>query len=57
MTTMLPGAQPLQQLESALLSVASNVPDDLAALLRADRLGLVRAADRILSATRAICCW
>ncbi len=48
LTAMLPGGQPLHQLETALLSVARSAPDDLAVMLRSDRRGLVRAAERIL---------
>ncbi|MBX3062913.1 MAG: protein kinase [Anaerolineae bacterium] len=46
--TMYPGAYPLEELESALLSVATNPPSDLMAQLRQESRGLLRAVKRIL---------
>ena len=45
---VLPGAHPLRELESALLSVAVEPPPSLMEDLERDELGLVRAADRVL---------
>lgn len=48
MTQMTPGAQPLEELETALLRVAVNPPPSLLAQLQADARGLLRAAKRTL---------
>jgi WD40 repeat protein len=45
---MLPGSQPLQELEDALLSVAVNRPEGLIDGLRANEHGLVNALKRLL---------
>ncbi len=45
---MMPGAHPLDEVEAALLRVATNPPPDLIALLRRDEQGLVEAAGRVL---------
>ncbi|UCC89741.1 MAG: protein kinase [Anaerolineales bacterium] len=47
---MMPGSQPLEELEAALLRVAINPPDSLLAQLREDERGLLRAVRRILPA-------
>lgn len=47
-THMAPGAQPLEELETALLRVAVNPPPSLLAQLQADERGLLRAARRTL---------
>lgn len=46
----MPGAHPLEELEAALLRVATNPPDSLLAQLRQDERGLLRAIKRILPA-------
>lgn len=46
---MVPGTQPLRQLEAALLSVALKPPSRLAEMLRADVGGLLWAVDRVLA--------
>ena len=48
MIDVLPGAHPLRELESALLSVAIEPPPSLMDDLERNELGLVRAADRVL---------
>jgi WD40 repeat protein/transcriptional regulator with XRE-family HTH domain len=45
---LIPGAHPLEELESALLRVAVNPPPHLLEQLQADERGLARAAQRIL---------
>ena len=45
---MLPGAHPLEELETALLRIAVNPPDRLLHQLREDERGLVRAIKRSL---------
>src|SRR5258708_22050371 len=45
---MVPGANPLEKLEAALLSVAVNAHDDLRSVLKSDKRGLVKAAEAIL---------
>lgn len=47
-TQMTPGAQPMEELETALLRVAVNPPPSLLAQLRADERGLLRAVKRTL---------
>jgi WD40 repeat protein/serine/threonine protein kinase len=44
---MTPGAHPLEEMESALLQVATQTPVDLLDVLRKDERGLVRALKRI----------
>lgn len=48
MVEMVPGAQPLEDLEIALLRIAVNPPTDLLNQLRADEGGLLKAVQRIL---------
>jgi WD40 repeat protein len=48
---MLPGAHPLQQLETALLRVALRPPARLGEMLQADEEGLLFAVDRVLAGT------
>jgi WD40 repeat protein/serine/threonine protein kinase len=45
---VLPGAQPLRELETALLSVSVDPPPSLRDELERDELGLARAVDRLL---------
>jgi len=45
---MVPGADPFQELEAALLAVAINQPGDIKRLLRDDERGLLHAVERIL---------
>jgi WD40 repeat protein/DNA-binding SARP family transcriptional activator len=45
---LLPGAQPLRELETALLSVAVDPPPSLLDELERDELGLARVVDRLL---------
>ena len=47
-TSMTPGAHPLEQLEAALLRVAINPPASLLSQLKEDNRGLLRAVRRIL---------
>lgn len=47
-TTFLPGAHPLEELEAALLRVAVNPPDHLLGQLGEDERGLLRAIKRVL---------
>ena len=42
-TDMVPGSHPLEELEAALLRVATNPPEALLAQLRSDSRGLLRA--------------
>lgn len=48
MTTCVPGAHPLEELEAALLRVAANPPPSLLEQLLADTRGLARAVRRVL---------
>jgi serine/threonine protein kinase/WD40 repeat protein len=45
---MTPGANPIQSLESALLSVATQPPDNLTALLQKDKHGFLNATEAML---------
>jgi WD40 repeat protein/transcriptional regulator with XRE-family HTH domain len=47
-TELIPGARPLEELEAALLRVATNPPARLLEQLRADERGLARAVQRVL---------
>jgi serine/threonine protein kinase/WD40 repeat protein/predicted nucleic acid-binding Zn-ribbon protein len=46
---MVPGAQPLRQLEAILVSIAPRPPSRLYEMLKADTAGLVWAVERVLS--------
>ncbi|MDJ0497732.1 MAG: BTAD domain-containing putative transcriptional regulator [Acidimicrobiia bacterium] len=48
-TTMFPGAHPFEELEAALLRVATDAPANLDELLRSDERGLVRASKQLFS--------
>ncbi len=50
---LLPGAHPLEEIETALLRVAVNPPESLLAQLREDKRGLLRAVHRTLPADEA----
>ncbi|MEQ8677878.1 MAG: protein kinase [Aggregatilineales bacterium] len=45
---MVPGAEPMEELEAALLRIAVNPPDSLLNQLQEDERGLVRAVKRVL---------
>lgn len=45
---MLPGIDPMEELEAALLRIAVNPPDSLLGQLNADERGLLRAVKRVL---------
>src|SRR5258708_2204063 len=45
---MVPGANPLEKVDAALVSVAGNAHEGLSSLLRSDKHGLVKAAESIL---------
>ncbi len=47
---LIPGAQPLEELEAALLRIAVNPPESLLTQLREDERGLLRAVRRALPA-------
>jgi WD40 repeat protein/serine/threonine protein kinase/DNA-binding XRE family transcriptional regulator len=51
---MLPGSHPLEELETALLRVAVNPPENLLELLRQDERGLLRAVRHILPADETV---
>ncbi len=53
-TELVPGPQPMEELEAALLRVAINPPASLLAQLQADSRGLLRAVQRILPADPAV---
>ncbi len=46
--TIMPGAQPWEELEAALLRIAVNPPETLLTQLREDERGLLRAVKRVL---------
>ena len=48
-TEMVPSTDPMQQLETALLSVATKPPSDLGKMLSANEDGLLWAVDRVLA--------
>jgi WD40 repeat protein/serine/threonine protein kinase len=48
MAHMIPDAQPLEELETALLSVAMDVPENLSSILQEDERGIVRALEHVL---------
>jgi WD40 repeat protein/DNA-binding SARP family transcriptional activator len=50
---MLPGAQPLEELEAALLRIAVNPPESLLRQMREGEHGLLRAIKRVLPAADA----
>lgn len=52
-TEMLPGTHPLEELEAALLRIASSAQSGLLSQLSEDRRGLVRAVKRLLPADSA----
>ncbi|MFN8372307.1 MAG: protein kinase [Anaerolineae bacterium] len=45
---MMPGPEPMEELEAALLRIAVNPPDSLLMQLKEDKRGLARAVNRIL---------
>ncbi|MCO5205812.1 MAG: protein kinase [Anaerolineae bacterium] len=51
---MIPGSQPLEELEAALLRIAVNPPSSLLTQLSTDERGLLRAVKRILPADPAV---
>jgi len=50
---IMPGAHPLDEVEAALLRIATNPPPDLIDLLDRDEHGLLEAADRVLPQDRS----
>ncbi len=50
----MPGPHPLEELEAALLRVATNPPDSLLVQLRENERGLLRAVKRILPADESV---
>ena len=50
---MLPGARPLEEMETALLRIAVNPPESLLSQMREDERGMLRAIKRVLPADDA----